>query len=248
VTNFCQQTGVEARYLVSYDWPEAANAEKILLRLKRIVVQLGITELQVMAQGYGKKKPVSTDFFKIKDFSAIQSLETINERGPAGSLGGLYYDDNKNLNMAMLCIAICTHPLQPSLVVNIIRALHEVDGIGYAIAFDAPLGKKAMYYALGMTFGEVKTHYENMLAHELGRFFFQSTRKNRNDRAYNRDKIRNVYPVNVLNPLQKQIMQAETGLNEGRFTCLGDDRHLLVLDDEEVFGLREKLVRSAFLI
>lgn len=246
--NARQQGGIAARYLVSYDWPATASTQEILARLKGLVGQLGSVELPVLAEVHGKKKPITTDLFKIEDLSTIQSVETINEQSTDGALGSLFYSHNKGLNMAVLCIAIQTHQLQPNLVEDMIRTLHEVDGIGYAIAFDAILGKEALSYALGITFGGIKTHYEEILARELGRFFFQRTRKDRNERAYNRDKIRNVYPVNVLNTVQKRIMRAESGLSEGRFTHLDDNRHLLVLDATEVSGLREKLVGSEFLI
>jgi hypothetical protein len=243
-----QDKGVAARYLVSYDWPVAAETAKILARLQGIVGQLGLVDLPVLAATYGKKKPIAVDLFKIEDLSIIEAVETVDDRGNASGLGSLFYSYSKGLDMAVLSIAIPNHHLRPGLIEGVIRTLHEVDGIGYTIAFDAILGRRALYYALGITFGEVRTHYEDMLAHELGRFFFQRTRKHRDDRAYTRDKIRNVYPVNVLNALQKRIMQDVMGLHDERFARLGDDRHLLVLEDAEVLGSREALVGSDFLI
>jgi hypothetical protein len=248
VTDIHQQSEIAARYLVSYDWPVTANPQEILLRLQRIVTELGNTTLPVMAIGHGKKRPRTTDLFKIKDFSAIQSVETTEDWAPTGALGKLSYSDNKNLNMAELCIAIRYRHMQPNTVIDTIRSLHEVDAIGYTIAFDAPLGMKSLYFAMGITFGEVKTHYEEMCADKLGRFFFQRTRKNRSDRAYNHDKLRDIYPMSVLNPQQKRALCEETGIDTDRFEALDDDRHLLVLDGKEVLELREKLVGSALLI
>lgn len=248
MTDTHQQLEISARYLVSYDWPVTADTQEILMRLKSIVAQLGNVELLVSAEVHGKKKPITIDLFKIKDLSTIQALETIRERDTAGGLGGLFYSYSKALDMAVLSIAIPSHQRQPGLTEGIIRTLHEANGIGYTIAFDAALGKKALYYALGITFGEIKTHYEQMLARELGRFFFQRTRKNRGDRSYNLDKIRNIYPVNVFNKLQRQGMQSTTELGDGRFTRLDDDRYLLLLDDAEVAAIREKIVGSDFLI
>jgi len=248
MTGLHQQHAISARYLVSYDWPVTADTQQILARLKSIVAELGDVELLVSADVHGKEKSVTTDFLKIKDFSTVHGVETISEHGAATGLGGLFYIYNKVLDMAVLSIAVPRHQLRPGLMESIIGALHEVDGIGYTIAFDAILGKRALYYALGITYGEVKTLYERMLAEEVGRFFFQRTRKKRNDRAYNLDKIRYVYPVDVLNKVQSQSMQVMAELDEGRFTRLDDDRHLLVLDDAEVLGIREKLVGSDFLI
>jgi len=248
MTDLHHQHAISARYLVSYDWPVTADTQQILTRLKSIVTQLGNVELLVSADVHGKEKSVTTDFLKIKDLSTVHGVETISEHGAATGLGGLFYTYNKVLDMAVLSIAIPNHQLRPGLMESFIGALHEVDGIGYTIAFDATLGKRALYYALGITFGEVRTHYERMLAQEVGRFFFQRTRKDRGDRAYNLDKIRHVYPVNVLNRIQKQGMQAITELDERRFTRLDDDRYLLVLDYAEVLGIREKSVGSDFLI
>lgn len=241
--------GVDAaRYLVSYDWPVSADPQQILLRLQQIAVGLGTTTLPVKAMAHGKKRPRTTDLFKLKDFSAIQSVETVEDKAPTGALGEIFYSDNKNLNMAVLCIAIRYRHMQPNTVIDMIRALHEVDAIGYTVAFDAPLGMKSLYFALGITFGETKTHYEEMCADKLGRFFFQRTRKNRSDRAYNRDKLRDIYPMNVLNPLQKRALCEEAGIDASRFEALDEDRHLLVLGGQEVLALREKLVGSALLI
>jgi hypothetical protein len=248
VTDTQQENKITARYLVIYDWPVTADAQEIFLRLKQIVAQLGYSTLPVLATKHGKKKSVSTDLFKIEDFSSIKSVEKVDAPDAVGILSDLYYSYNKTLDTPVLCIAIQMHRVEAIAVEGMIRTLNKADCIGYSIAFDAPLGEKAMYYALGITYGETKTHYEKMCADNLGRFFFQRTRKDRNDRAYNRDKIRNVYPVNVLNPLQKQIMQAETELDESRFTQLDEGKYMLVLEQEEVSRLREKMVGSTFLI
>lgn len=61
------------------------------MRLKSIVAQLGNVELLVSAEVHGKRKPITTDLFKIKNLSTIQALETIRESGSAGGLGGLFY-------------------------------------------------------------------------------------------------------------------------------------------------------------
>ena len=234
--------------MVSYDWPLTAQPQEILVRLRRIAAQLGTTALPVMALAHGKKKARATDLFKIEDFSTIQSIGTAGTQVSSGALADISYSDNKKLGMAVLCIAVRTNHAKTSVVVDMIHALHEANCIGYSIAFDAPLSEKAMYYAFGITYGEVKTHYDELCADELGRFFFQRTRKNRSDRAYNRDKIRGIYPVNALNSLQKRVLCDEAGINESRFEALDEDRHLLVLSDEDVSSLRERLVGSAFLI
>lgn len=243
-----QQNAISARYLVTYDWPVAADTQDILARVKGVAEELGNVALPVMAETNGKKKPIAADLLKIEDRSTVRGVETIDGQGAADGLAGLFYSYSEQRDMAVLSIAIPTHQLKPGSTEGIIRTLHKANGIGYTIAFDAVLGKKALYYAIGISFGEIKTHYDQMLARELGRFFFQRTRTNRSDRSYNRDKIRNVYPVNVLNRLQRQGMQSTTGLGDDRFTRLDDDRYLLVLDDAEVAGIRENLVGSDFVI
>ncbi|KJV33804.1 hypothetical protein [Luteibacter yeojuensis] len=173
----------------------------------------------------------------MEDLSVIRGLETTDNYLPSHGLGGLFYSYDDARDSGVLIIAVLNQEARPGVMDRIICDLHEVNGIGYTIAFDADLGAKSLYYALGITFGEVDTHYEKMKAKELGRFFFERSRKDRDIRAYNRDKIRGIYPMNVLNAQQKQVLRSITGLNEERFVRLDDEKHLLVLDKPEVSAL-----------
>lgn len=92
--------------------------------------QLGSVELPVLAEVHGKKKPITTDLFKIEDLSTIQSVETINEQSTEGALGSLFYSHNKGLNVAVLCIAIQNHQLQPGLPRHRFGPLSVENGTG----------------------------------------------------------------------------------------------------------------------
>ncbi|QWT22474.1 hypothetical protein KPL74_10855 [Bacillus sp. NP157] len=248
MTSSTENNPVVARYLVSYDWPKTADTRSILERVKAIVARLGCTKLRMAVWLRDKKKHVIRDLFKIEDFSIVTAMETLDDRVPAHGFGDLFYTCNETLDIAVLSIAVIGRDIQEDLLVGIIHDLHEVNGLGYTIGFDADLGTKSFYYALGIAFGEVRTHYENMLAKELGRFHFQRTRKHRDDRAYTRDKVRGIYPINVLNAQQTTILRKITGLREERFIRLDDDRHLLVLSDAEVAEFGAECVGSDFLI